>query len=604
MNPVRQFLVSVLKRAYRPVRKYPLEYWAEENITLGSKESIDNPGAYKRIHSVYAPRLLDIFMDDPQWRTLLVMKSSQSGITLHCLILICRKIAEIFTSIIYVIDSKPKAEDLSKTRLQPMLRKCKALLVEAEARLDAKLQTLTYELPNAIIRLAGSGSAGQVASFPADIVFGDELDKWGRAKGEAHKWHLLIQRIKKSEHGKGIGFSTPTTEDAITNVEFVAGSQHKYFVPCPECGAENLCDLEHLVFSHCKDDHGAYDLARVLRETYMRCEACEARIEEDQKPDMLDRGRWKATNYKELEIEGVKQMVPAWEPGAMSAHISDFYSIHSKSTWGVLACEFIQAQGSPEKLHNFNNGRRGMPNKKTVSNLHLKHLLRLRGGYKRGTVPIMPCVCTLQVDNQGDHQKWVSLAWLPNGTRYVVDWGITGARAEIKDVALRQIQTPEREITVQSVIMDEGGKDGTSYEVRRFCAPLFPYFIPCKGRGGIQVRNNIWFTDSKISKGGDESVAVCHFDDDAFKRELYIQLIKNFSLEQSREFDVPRLWLPVDVDEDFCRELLGEELIKELDASGQEVMKWKGKPPNDYGDCVKMGGVLWNVISHKFQPKV
>jgi hypothetical protein len=74
----------------------------------------------------------------------------------------------------------------------------------------------------------------------------------------------------------------------------------------------------------------------------------------------------------------VKQLVPAWEPGAMSAHMSDFYSIHPKSTWGVLACEFIQAQGSADKLHNWTNGRAGLPNKKTVANIQLKHLLRLR----------------------------------------------------------------------------------------------------------------------------------------------------------------------------------------------------------------------------------
>lgn len=604
MNAVREFLIGVLKRAYRPVSKIALEYWAEANIWLGSKESVDNHGPYQRIHSIYAPRLLDEFMNDPQWRTLVVMKSSQSGFTLHCLIYICRRISEVFTSIIYVIDSKPKAEDLSKTRLGPMIRRCKALLLDAVVTVDAKLQTLTYDLPNAIIRLAGSGSAGQVASFPADIVFGDELDKWQKAAKEAHKWLLLIQRIKKSESGKAVGFSTPTTEDAITNVEFVAGSQHKYFVPCPICYHEQTCDLDHLVFSHCKDDRGAYDLGRVLHETYMRCESCGATIIEDQKAEMFDKGRWKATNFKELEIDGVKHMVPNWEPGAMSAHMSDFYSIHSKSTWGVLACEFIQAQGSPDKLHNWTNGRGGLPNKKTVANIQLRHLLRLRGGYKRGTVPVMPCVATLQVDNQGDHQKWVSLAWLPNGTRYVVDWGITGDREEIKQVALRPIKTPEREIYVQSVIMDEGGKDGTSYEVRKFCLPLFPFFVPAKGRGGIQVKNTIWFTDSKVAKGGDETIPVCHFDDDAFKRELYIQLIKNHDPEKSKEFGTPRLWLPVDVDEAFCRELQGEELVKELDSNGIEILVWKSSPPNDFGDCVKMGGPLWNTISHKFQPKI
>jgi phage terminase large subunit GpA-like protein len=375
-------------------------------------------------------------------------------------------------------------------------------------------------------------------------------------------------------------------------------------VPCPHCGFEQLCDLEHLVFAHCKDDNGTYDLNRVMRETFMQCESCHGRIEEDQKPEMFLAGRWKPTNFKEIEIDGIKQLIPAWEPGAMSAHMSDFYSIHPKSSWGVLAYEFLQAQSDPEKLHNWNNGRAGLPNKKTVASISMKHILRLRGGYKRGTLPIVPCVATLQIDNQGDHQKWVSMGWLPNGTRYVIDYGKTIDRHEAKTIAKRPIRTPEKEVFVQSAIMDEGGKDGTSYEVRKFCYPLFPFFMPCKGRGGIQVRNTIAFSDSKLSKGGNESIPVIHFDDDSFKRELYIDLIKKFNPERTKEFNLPRIFFPVDIDEEFVRELCGEELIKEIDDNGVEQFVWRPKPPNDWGDCIKMGGVLWNVIEHKFRPQV
>ncbi|HEX7260289.1 MAG TPA: phage terminase large subunit family protein, partial [Luteolibacter sp.] len=283
MNSVRKFLVDGLKRAWRLIEKKPLEEWAEENIWIDSKESIDNPGPYKREVAVYAPRLLDIFMDDPQWRTLAVMKSSQSGLTFHVLIQICRRISEIATSIMYVIDSLPKAKDLSETRLQPLLKKCKATKLDlGEGVQDSKLKTLSYNLRNSILRLAGSGSAGQVASVPADFVIGDEVDKWLKAAKEAHKLLLLWQRIKRSEHGKGIAFSTPTDEGGIINVTFQSGSQHRYFVPCPHCGHEQLMNQEHSVFSHCKQADGkTYDLTRVLNETFMQCENCEGRIEED-----------------------------------------------------------------------------------------------------------------------------------------------------------------------------------------------------------------------------------------------------------------------------------------------------------------------------------
>ncbi|MEO5712174.1 MAG: terminase gpA endonuclease subunit [Luteolibacter sp.] len=608
MNSIRKFLVGALKRAWRLIEKKPLEEWAEENIWIDSKESIDNPGPYKREVAVYAPRLLDIFMDDPQWRTLIVMKSSQSGLTFHVLIQICRRVSEIATSIMYVIDSLPKARDLSETRLQPLLRKCKALKIElGEGVQDSKLKTLSYNLRNSILRLAGSGSAGQVASVPADFVVGDELDKWLKAAKEAHKWLLLIQRIKKSEHGKALGFSTPTDEGGITNVGFQSGSQHRYFVPCPHCSHEQLMNQEHSVFSHCKEADGkTYNLNRVLHETFMKCEKCEGSIEEDHKIEMFLKGSWRPTNFKEIEVDGIKQLVPGWVPGEMSAHISDFYSTHPRSSWGVLAFEFIQAQGSSELLHNWTNGRAGLPVKKTVADVQMLHILRLRGNYKRGTLPIMPCIATLQVDNQGDHQKWLWMGFLPNGTRFVIDYGITIDRREIKDIMLRPIRVidpetkTEKEIFVQAGIMDEGGKDGTSYEVRKFCKPMYPFMVPCKGRGKIQAKNTIHWSDSKLDKGGNETIGVCHFDDDAFKRELYIDLIRKHDPKRIEEFDLPRLWFPSNIDETFIREMCGEELVKELDAAGIEQLVWKSKPPNDYGDCVKMGGVLWNTIAHRF----
>jgi len=603
MSEVRAWLVGILGSVYRPVAKMAFELWAEANIVIGTKESVDNPGPYKKHHAIYAARILDEFMSDDQWRTLLVQKSSQSGFTFHVLILICRIIAQRATSILYVIDSIVNARDLSKTRLRPLLQSCRATAIDCEASED-EMNTLTYELPNALLRLAGSGSAGQVSSKPIDIAIGDELDKWKVAKGEAHGWRLLLQRIKRSEYGKAIGFSTPTVETAITHQGFLSGSRHRYFVPCPHCGHKQILNLDRLRFSHCKDATGKnYDLNRVLRETYMECESCKGRVEEDHKLEMMLGGEVRATNFKEIEVDGVKQTIPAWTPGEMSFHISDFYSMHPSSTWGTLVFEFLQAQGNPGKLHDWTNGRAGEPVKQTVSNVTHRHIMRLRGDYKRGTMPIVPCVATMQVDNQGDHQKWTKLGMMPNGSAYLIDWGKTLSLEETVAIAARPIPAGGKEVFVQRVIIDEGGKGGTSYEVRAFCLPRFPMFFPCKGRGGIQVKNTIAFSDSAVTRGGESKISVCHFDDDAFKRILYLERIKKFDPEKTADFNLPRLWLPMDIDSELTRELCGEELVREVDDNGVTQFVWKQKPPNDWGDCVKMGHVLWNVIGHKFQPQ-
>lgn len=602
MNAVRSFLVGILTGVYRPVAKIALEFWAEANIVLRSKESIDNPGPYKRHHSIYAARLLDVFMNEPQWRTLVVMKSSQSGFTLHVLILICRLLAERMINIIYAIDSKETAKDISKKRLKPLLEDCKATAGDVKESED-EMSNMTYDLPRGALWLVGAHTAAQAASKPAGFVAADELEKMKQPKGETHFWYLLINRIKKSEDGKAVGFSTPTTETGITNVAYKEGSQHQYFVPCPHCRYFQVLTDAGLQYGHCKTARGNYDLRRVLRETFYKCEACGGRIEEDHKLDMMLAGEPRPTNFREEETDGVKVLVPNWAPDEMSAHISDLYSLHSGSTWGRIAVEFIRAQGNPRKMQDWENGRMGRPIKQSVSEVTNKHIHLLKGNYGRKSLPVVPCVACLSIDNQGDHQKWIKYAFTPNGSMFVIDWGKTLALEEAEAIADQPIPLPDgREIFVQRVIIDEGGKGGTSYDVRQFCFPRFPKYFPCKGRGGIQVKNTIHFSKSALSKGGVEQIPVCHFDDDAFKRILYLDRIKKFDPDKARDFDLPRLWLPRDITEELVRELCGEQLQKQLDDNNQTVFVWVPSPPNDWGDGLKMGFVLWNIIGASFQP--
>jgi phage terminase large subunit GpA-like protein len=601
MSATRAWLLSVLVAAWQPIRRMPLEDWNEENIVLSPKESADHPGPYQKHHAIYAPRLLDAFMDDPAWRSLVVMKSSQSGLTLHVLTLLCREISQRPVNILYAIDSATKAKELSKGRLQPMLASCRATRLLVEENED-EMNNLSYNLPNGIIRLIGSHSAGAFASDPYGLVVCDELDKHPVLKGEASTWELAGSRLKRSEDGKAIGFSTPTTETGITNVEYEAGTQHGFFVPCPRCGHMQTLELEGIRYDHCRDEKGLPDLARVLAESHYRCGSCQEKIEEHEKPGMMLAGEWRPRNFKEaVAADGTRRMVPAWAPGEMSAHISDLYSLHPSSTWGQLAVEFIRAQANPRKFQDFHNNRLGRPHRQAVSSVTATHVLRLRGKYLRGTLPEVPAVAVLAVDNQGDHQKWLKCAFMPGGTCYVIDWGKTLALEESEDIADQPIRTPEQDIICQRAIVDEGGKDGTSYAVRTFCYDRFPRFFPAKGRGGVQVRNTVVFSDSALSRGGLEKIPVCHFDDNAFKSLLYIDRIKKYDPEKIAAHGLPRLWLPQDASEELVRELCGEQLVRVVDAHGVPGFQWQTKPPNDWGDCLKMAHVLWNCIGANFQ---
>jgi phage terminase large subunit GpA-like protein len=600
MTTLRSFLTASLSRVYRRAEKIAFEEWARRNIVLGSKESIDNPGAYDPSHSYYAPRLFDVFMTGHEWRTLSIMKSSQSGITLHALILIARVLAEAPTNILYVLDTKSKSTDLSKNRLQPLLKGCRAF-TDTFAESEDEMNNLSYSFPGCTLGLRGAGTAGQVASDPIGLAIGDEVDKWPDQKVESHIWDLLVNRIKRSEFGKAIGFSSPTVEVGKINRQFEAGSRHKYHVHCPHCQTAQHLVWEGVRYQHCKDLTGRIDLREVLAHTHYECSNCKGKIEEDDKPAMMAGGKWQPTNFRQELIAGNLTDQPIWMPGEMSAHISDLYSIHPESTWGKLAVEWIRAQGDPVKLHDFMNGRLGLPIRQSVSNVTERHVLRLRGEYQKGTLPVIPAMAVMAIDNQGDHQKYVRGAFDDNGDLYVIDWGRTLTLDESDDLAATPIPRPDGESFVQRVIIDEGGKGGTSYEVRKFCQPRFPKFFPAKGRGGLQVKNTISWSTSSIDRGGMDSIPVCHFDDDAFKRVLYLDRIKKFDPVKCEAYGEPRLWIPKNIDEQFIRELCGEHLVKRLDKFGKTEFVWEPSPPNDYGDCVKMLYVLWNIVGAQLQ---
>lgn len=592
MSEAREFLVSCLLSVLQPKRRQDLPDWMAENVVLRREESVDGAGFYDPKRSIPMGRLFAKF-NAGKWRKLIVKKGSQSAFTLHCLGDITKTIAEDPQNLIFAIDSEREARRISKKRLGPMLADCKAtadLWVEHQGEQTA----LEYQFPSMTLSLIGSGSAGAYANKTAGRSYADEVDKHPSLEGEAPTLDLLEQRGKAVEGSVMIAGSTPTTERGQITLAHKTGSQELYQVPCPVCGAFQVLEWNQVRFNHCRRSDGSWDLHRVLRETFYECISKGCRIEESDKLGMIERGWWEPSNF--IEIEG--EMLPAWEPEVMSAHLPDLYSISPNSTWGILAKEFVQARNDPRKMHNFLNSRMGLETKETVVKIESEGVRRLASGYLRGSMPEVPCTLIIQADNQGDQVvKWVVSGMMPDGSQYVVDWGQVDAREKLDEVARRSFDCNGRRLVPQRGIIDEGGEEGTTWEVREFAARRWPFWLPAKGRSGRQINDLAKISAASIAKGGEEKIPVVHFDDDAFKRLLYLQRIARFDPARVEKEGLSRLFLPRDVSDQFCRELSGENLRR---VPGKGVM-WVASPPNDFGDCVKLGEVLWNVIGGEFR---
>lgn len=603
---VRQWLVDKLKNIYTPRPKENAWQWGEQNILLRPEESQDFSGPWDSARTAYTRFMMEFttgqfsenvkFMpgfENEEWDEFIQMKSSQTGFTLSVLVIIAFIVAVIRKNVLYAIDSRDEARRISKSRLQPILKDCPATSARISEDED-DISNLTLFLLGLVIYLIGSHSEGAFANKPCSFVFIDEADVHKKPEpGMPETVDLARDRLKAAGGGKLYLLSKPKTEADVTFREFRSGSQHKCFVPCPHCDHYQELVWERVRFDHCKDLAGEYDLKRVEAETYYECELCHQAIEERFKHQMLAAHEWRQTN-------------PKPKPRKLSAHISDLYSPFEKSSWGKLAVEFIESKKSVTKLIKFVTSRLGLPWRLQSSERTSSDILQLRAEYSRGACPIDPFFSAAAADTQDDVKKWVKGAFNRNGDLYILDWGFTLSFEELNDILNDPIpiKVPMGWAPAQGLdgietttalcgMIDEGGHMGTA--VRSFCLRSNGRWWPCKGRGGIQVRRTV---NESIADVQGTSLVVYHYDDDDFKKQLYMNRIAKAQRIRDGAEEGPTIYLPKDLTGEFIDELVSEKLTKEKDKYGFTREQWKKDPnvPNDFGDAIKQLLVIWYVM--------
>jgi hypothetical protein len=220
----------------------------------------------------------------------------------------------------------------------------------------------------------------------------------------------------------------------------------------------------------------------------------------------------------------------------------------------------------------------------------------------RGTpIPVRPLFCALLSDTQDANSKFTIQAFDRNGDQYIIDWGSCLELADLDDQLLRTVRWAERkengeiesgEMQVSVCMIDEGGH--RTFEVRQHAYARFPSVFTSRGSPG-GAGSSIAIRDYRIRKDDElaPTMPVVIYDDNTFKRELYIRRIARFDPKKAAAYEQSRTWLPVNLETEFTQELMRERL--ERDKEGR--VRWNAPKGNDYGDTLKMGLILWNYLS-------
>jgi len=340
-----------------------------------------------------------------------------------------------------------------------------------ERKKDFKITEL--HLMRQTIALQGAQSPQQLASRPIKLLFADELDKWPAAsKKEADALSLAMERLKTYRDHKAILSSTPTVESGPIWQEYLAGSQHQYHVPCPECGALFVLQWEQVQYP--ADAKSEY----IRANTCLICPECGAAIEERHKHGMLEHGEWRSSS-------------PDAPEDVRSYQLSELYS--PWSSWGALAVKYKAAEqqyneGIVGPAQNFCNSSLAMPWRvKGESSADQNILLNLRDERSRGVVPDGALALTLGVDTQKLGFWYVLRAWGVRLESWLVDCGFCTEFETVRDIAMARYTTASgRDLHVSMGLIDSGGttaSDGANTrtaEVYDFCRTV-PNMAPIKG---------------------------------------------------------------------------------------------------------------------------
>lgn len=639
---IRATLAEELAKIYAPGCDLNCWQWAEKHLLIPPEESPDRHGPFDSSLQPLLRRLME-FVTNPEEKEFIIRKSAQIGFTLACLIIIAYLAVNRATHVIYAMQAARDAADISR-RLVALLEYNEITRGVFTGDED-DVSKLFVRLRGMYVWLVGSGAAGAFRSKAAGIVFLDELDAHEEAPSQqANTIDLARGRVKDAERGKLVAGGTPILWEGETNQNFLTGTREEIHVPCPFCDTYQPIRWDRIRYSHCKNEKGEYDYARMERETYLECvkEGCSVsgrRITEEHKPQMLRRARWVATNHGQDE----------WKPfpGRVSVWINDLTSVRPQHSWGKLAQKWVDAQTSPSKVRAFHNEVLGEPQSQRRTQVKRDELYKLCGGYEHGCMPVPPATVPetgapailMAVDVQGSgEKKWVKAGFKANGECFTIDYGKCLTFDELLLVADTPIRLGDRQpsdeelqrvrriadetneplidifrrelggewYTVQIGFVDEGHETAN---VRKFCLSTAhpvtgqPRFFPCKGSDLGRLRDIVDEKRDKFFVDG-APITVYHLSDDDLKEELYLGRIGMFDQIKDGTSPIPRLWFPEYPELEFLTELTTERR-GQIMKRGKLVWAWippKTGEHNDYGDALKYILALWHVVQSLFQP--
>lgn len=374
-------------RYFSPPDDITVEQWADGRLIL-PREMTSEPGPMRLERTPY---LRDIFADlaDPGVEEIVLMFGTQLGKSTALLALMGYVIDHDPAPMMMVLPTLDVARKFSKQRIAPLIQSNQSLrdrVAEVRSR-NSDNTALTKSFRGGMFVITGANAPSGLASMPAKVMLFDEVDDYpDDAGGQGDPIEIASARQDTFARRKRVKCSSPKKPKGQSTIEngFLAGTQGKFYVPCPYCGHFQTLRWEGIKWV--KDPEPKPESAAYA------CESCEALIDEHFKTQMLERGEWRHYN-----------------PSAKirSYQLSSIYSPLGWLNWSSLVNQWIKSCGAKdagrlEPFRTFINTRLAETWEEKAESLAVNELQQSAKPFPLRTVPHDGLILVAFVDVQDD----------------------------------------------------------------------------------------------------------------------------------------------------------------------------------------------------------
>ena len=466
----------------------PTADWAESHIIMGPDSKMQ--GQYRLDLFPHFREIFDAF-DDPDVERITVQTAAQVGKTTFAQVCLAKTAAQNPHPMAFA-DADQRSTERVISRTWDLFERCDEIAPLCPPK---RLQSQDrMRLKTCQIHGAWAGSASSAADYGAFVVVLNECDKMKARSTDTEadfRW-LMGERTKGYVGAKIIEISTPSLKGvSYVELQRLKGDNRQRLVPCPHCNhfqelrTGNGHDPGGVRFQKL---NGKLDPDKARETAYYECEACEKKIEEHHRYEMLNSGLWvpEGCSVKKGKLTG--------KPLRSCRHatfgpISTLHSLLPGGTIAKYAEAYVQALTAREQkskaIQNFINSWEGKTYDPQPITVKADDLLERIGT----DAPLRVCpqwsrFLTLAADVGAVGTElifyWGACAWGLHSRGQLVDFGAElGSTEFVRKILAMSYPHADQGPPLRPAItlVDSGFIANTIYDL---CRPL-PGWMPIKG---------------------------------------------------------------------------------------------------------------------------